>query len=126
MTQRLLFELPAPLTPPPDLTDTYRLQSAPAPPAALARQLLLAPVAPETASSRPGGIQAPTRPSEAAERHPTPNSWPIPARCPVTGGRTCHRDGCYHFHAVDGGRCSHPQTGKPFPGLHRSASISAS
>ena len=93
MTQRLLFDLPAPLAPPPDLSDTYLLPSVPAPLAAPARQLLLAPA--------------------ATEHHLPCDSWQIPARCPVTGDPTCHRDGCYHFHAVDGGRCSHPQAGKP-------------
>ena len=113
MTQRLLFDLPAPLPPPPDLADTYLLPSVPAPQAAPARQLLLDPVASETASCATGSIQAPTRLSEPAERHPARDSWPIPARCPVTGGPICHRDGCFHFHAVAAGRCSHPQAGKP-------------
>ena len=113
MTQPLLFDLPAPLAPPQDLADAYLLPSAPAPHAAPARQLLLAPAAPETAASVPGGIQAPPPPSAAAELRLARDSRTIPASCPVTGGRTCHRDGCYHFHAVDGGRCSHPQAGKP-------------
>ena len=25
---------------------------------------------------------------------------PIPARCPVTGGRTCYRAGCHHYRAA--------------------------
>ena len=60
LTQQLLFDLPA-LSPPPDLADAYLLPSAPAPPAAPAQQLLLAPGAPETASGGRGEILAPTR-----------------------------------------------------------------
>ena len=55
MTQRLLFDLPAPLPPPLDLAEHTCLL-----------------------------------PSDAAERHLVRDSWPIPARCPVTGGPTCH------------------------------------
>ena len=111
MTQRLLFDLPASMAPPPDLTDTYRLSSAPAPLASPARQLLLAPVAPEIAFQPPPVVSSCRL--KPLSRHQAPDSWPIPPRCPVTGGPTCHRDGCYHFHAVDNGRCSHPQARKP-------------
>ena len=30
------------------------------------------------------------------------------ARCPVTGGRACHRDGCHHYRPAGDGRCAHP------------------
>ena len=34
---------------------------------------------------------------------------PIPARCPVTGGRTCHRAACSYYRPEAGGLCAHPE-----------------
>ena len=34
---------------------------------------------------------------------------PIPPRCPVTGARHCHRDGCRHYRGEGEGRCAHPE-----------------
>ena len=64
---------------------------------------------PETATRAAGGVfHAPVRRGEAAGGRPAPAAVPIPARCPVTGARTCYRDGCTHYHSEHDGRCSHP------------------
>ena len=60
------------------------------------------------------GIPPPPRetPPDASERASaalTVDSVPIPATCLVTGGRTCHRRGCYHERGD--GRCSLPRGG---------------
>ena len=34
---------------------------------------------------------------------------PIPARCPVTGARTCYRDGCMHYTASTAGAARTPR-----------------
>ena len=34
---------------------------------------------------------------------------PIPARCPVTGGRTCHRAACRYYRFEADGLCAHPE-----------------
>ena len=59
-------------------------------------------------------VRGPDAPGAALSAEP----WPIPALCPVTGGRTCYRDGCYHYHAIEDGRCAHPD-GKPKRRRHR-------
>jgi len=102
-----LFEELAPLAPPPDLSGAYdlgrrKLPAAASPPA---RQLPL--IGPETAQDASRG-RVPPAPAAAAGRA-TRDSWPIPARCPVTGGRTCHRTDCRHFRRIGDGRCAHPQ-----------------
>ncbi|MDE0023824.1 MAG: hypothetical protein OXP69_05345, partial [Spirochaetaceae bacterium] len=50
-----------------------------------------------TASRAVSGIQAPSKADERAGGALATAGVPIPARCPVTGGRTCHRDGCRHY-----------------------------
>ena len=103
--QRLLFEDLPEQEMPPDLSVAYELPSAPAPSGEPARQLPLLSGRQRRRSAR-GGTAPPPAAAEAATAHV---SWPIPARCPVTGTAVCHRDGCYHFHAVDDGRCGHPK-----------------
>ena len=38
-----------------------------------------------------------------------PAGVPIPARCPVTGGRTCHRAACRYYRSEADGLCAHPE-----------------
>ena len=60
-----------------------------------------APARRKGTSTRPGAVRVA---DSAAARE----SVPIPARCPVTGGRTCYRNGCHHYRPADDGRCAHP------------------
>ena len=106
--QRELFEDLPELEPPPDLAGGYVLPSAPAPrgesPPGNCRCYKGRHLQ-RHGDSGPGGATS----AEAAGGALAPEIWPIPARCPVTGGRSCYRDGYYHFHVVDDGRCAHPE-----------------
>ena len=71
---------------------------------------------PERAHKRPGAAQGyfshhPTRPGalRAADGAGAREYVPIPARCPVTGGRTCYRAGCHHRAAGDATPTRWPQ-----------------
>ena len=71
-----------------------------------------APVASPDPKIVRNGVQKASRTPKADERAGTalaPTGVPIPARCPVTGGRTCHRDGCRHYQPEEGGLCAHPE-----------------
>ena len=63
----------------------------------------------ETASPAAAGGQAPPKAAERAEAAIAPAGEPIPARCPVTGGRTCHRVACRYYRLEAGGLCAHPE-----------------
>ena len=63
----------------------------------------------ETAPRIAPSIQAPPRAEERAGDALAPAGVPIPARCPVTNGRTCHRDSCRHYRTAAGGLCAHPE-----------------
>ena len=63
----------------------------------------------ETASPAAVGVQAPPKAAERAEAAIAPAGVPIPARCPVTGGRTCHRTACRYYRLEAGGLCAHPE-----------------
>ena len=45
----------------------------------------------------PGVSQAPSKAGGRAGAALAPAGVPIPARCPVTGGRICYRDGCHYY-----------------------------
>ena len=72
---------------------------------------------PETAHSGArdgfaGPLSVSKTPPKAAERGEAviaPAGVPIPARCPVTGGRTCHRAACRYYRRETGGLCAHPE-----------------
>ena len=70
------------------------------PPAALSAPTS-APERRKGTTTRPGALRA-------ADGAPARESVPIPARCPVTGGRACYRDGCHHYRPAGDGRCAHP------------------
>ena len=82
-------------------------------PAETAQQLdLFAETADGTsAASKPRtGIQPSSpEPSGAAGTALSAAGVPIPRRCPVTGTRQCHRDGCRHYRGEGEGRCAHPE-----------------
>ena len=48
---------------------------------------------------------------------------PIPARCPVPGRRTCHRDACRHYRRGAGGRCAHPEALRSLPDVRLRRSV---
>ena len=56
----------------------------------------------ETAAQDVPGVQAPSKAGGRAGAALAPAGVPIPARCPVTGGRTCHR-------SEADGLCAHPE-----------------
>ena len=83
-------------------------------PAETAQQLdLFAETAEEggaSAASKPRtGIQPSPEPSGDAGAALGAADVPIPRRCPVTGARQCHRDGCRHYCGEGEGRCAHPE-----------------
>ena len=62
------------------------------------------------AASKPRtGIQPSPEPSGDAGAALGAAGVPIPRRCPVTGARQCHRDGCRHYRGEGEGRCAHPE-----------------
>ena len=61
----------------------------------------------ETASPAAGGVQP--KAAERAEAAIAPAGVPIPARYPVTDGRTCHRAACRYYRLEAGGLCAHPE-----------------
>ena len=63
----------------------------------------------EAASQRVPGAQVPPKATNRADAALASAGVPIPARCPVTGGRTCHRDSCRHYRSAAGGLCAHPE-----------------
>ena len=63
----------------------------------------------ETALRTVPGVQAPRNTDRRAEAALAPAGVPIPARCPVTSGRTCHRAACRYYRPDAGGLCAHPE-----------------
>ena len=75
-------------------------------------ELLFDPPAPASgavaAPAPVGGTSPPAKRRRAAGGAVSRESVPIPARCPVTGGRACYREGCHHYRPAGDGRCAHP------------------
>ena len=63
----------------------------------------------ETAAQDVPGVQAPSKAGGRAGAALAPAGVPIPARCPVTGGRTCHRAACRYYRSEADGLCAHPE-----------------
>ena len=79
------------------------------------------------AGSKPltGKGSPPPEPSAVAGASLGAAGVPIPVRCPVTGTRHCHRDGCRDYRSEGEGRCAHPEeiagAAKRRPGRRRQA-----
>ena len=65
-----------------------------------------APVRRKGTTTRPGALRA-------ADGAPARESVPIPARCPVTDGRACYREGCHHYRPARCGNRPNPDPERP-------------
>ena len=65
----------------------------------------------ETAAQDVPGVQAPSKAGGRAGAALAPAGVPIPARCPVTGGRTCHRAACRYYRSEADGLCGQGERG---------------
>ena len=63
----------------------------------------------ETAAQDVPDVQPPSKAGGRAGAALAPAGVPIPARCPVTGGRTCHRAACRYYRSEADGLCALPE-----------------